>query len=291
MKSNQNKNLITVLVSTFERYDSTLPICLLSLANQSRLPDRIVLIDDNQQKKFYEKETFKNIISYFKLKGIVFDYYHGISKGATHALQIGLEKIESGWVLKIDDDNSLDYDAIRLFENNISDNIGAMGGKILDYKLRDDIQDHLLPKESDGYYSKIKNIFFEFNIQLIRNQTDEIKKVEHIHSNYFFRRDLVDSYPLELTPSCHREDTIVTHEIFRKGFDLIVIPQAKTYHLSSHKNSGDGKWDDLNVKNELIFIEKLKNWNIIPDFLEVINNNGNLYAKRNDEKFLVMDQS
>lgn len=278
---------ITILLTTFERYDTTLPICLLSLANQSRKPDRIILVDDNKEKKFYESSELKNIISFFKIKGIQFDYYHGQSKGATHALQIGLDKINDGWVLKIDDDNSLEYDVIELFEKNISDNVGAIGGLIIDKGIRQDIEYDLYPKCIDGYYNKIENIFSEFNIQVIQNQSDEIKKVEHIYSNYFFKRDLVESYPIELSPSCHREDTIVTHTIFRKGYDLLIIPKAKIYHLQTHKDSGDGKWDNTMNQNELIFIEKMKEWNIIPQKLKIIEQKGQLFAKKNDGSFSI----
>ena len=282
------KEFITILLTTFKRYDTTLPICLLSLANQSRKPDRIVLIDDNEQKRFYESTELKNIISFLKIKGIQFDYYHGQSKGATHALQLGLEKISSGWVLKIDDDNSLEFDVIEIFEKNISHGVGAIGGLIFDKTIRQDIEDNLYPKCIDGYYNKIENIFSEFNIQLIQNQSVETKKVEHIYSNYFFKRDLVDSYPLDLSPSCHREDTIITHTIFRKGYDLLILPKAKIYHLQTHKSSGDGIWDNTMNKNELIFIEKMKEWNVIPQKVEIIENKGQLYAKKVDGLFSVL---
>lgn len=282
------RNDITVLLSTFGRYDTTLPLCLLSLANQSRKPQRIVLVDDNREKRFYENGVFKSIISLLKLKRIKLEYYHGQSKGATHALQIGLEKIESGWVLKVDDDNSLEQNVIELFENSITENVGAIGGLIIDKNIRQNIEENLYPKCVNGYYNKIENIFSEFNIQLVQEQSSDIKKVEHLYSNYFFRRELVDSYPTELNPSCHREDTIMTHTIFRKGYDLLMVPEAITYHLSTHKNSGDGKWDYLINQNELIFIEKMKQWGIIPQKIEIIEQNGQFFAKKNDGMFSVI---
>lgn len=280
-------NNITVLLSTYNRYESTLPLCLLSLVSQSRKPDRVILVDDNKEKRFYDYPTLKSIISLFKLVGISFDYYHGKSIGATNALQIGLEKIESGWVLKIDDDNFLEYNVIELFENNISDQVGAIGGMIIDKKIRQNVKNDLFPSCVEGVYNKIENIFSEFNIQLMKNQSNTIKKVEHLYSNYFFRRNLVDSYPLELKPSCHREDTIMTHTIFRKGYDLLMIPYAKTYHLNSHESSGDGKWDDLINENEKIFIEKMKMWGIIPDKIEIIEKNGDFFVKKNKDLFSV----
>lgn len=282
-----NKKTITVLLTTFGRYETTLPICLLSLANQSKIPDRIILVDDNKEKKFYNYKHLKNIIKFFQLKGIQFDYYYGESKGATHALQVGLEKISNGWVLKIDDDNSLEFNVIELFEKNISEQTGAIGGLIIDKNIRQNIENNLFPKSIGGYYNKIENIFSEFNIQNIHNQSNEIKKVEHLYSNYFFRRDLIDTYPLEISPSCHREDTIITHSIFRKGFDLLVVPEAKTFHLNSDKNSGDKKWEQNKNENEIKFIEYLKNWEIIPKKLQIIEKNNMFFAKKEKDIFLI----
>ena len=79
----------------------------------------------------------------------------------------------------------------------------------------------------------------------------------------------------------------MTHTIFRKGYDLLMIPYAKTYHLNSHESSGDGKWDDLINENEKIFIEKMKMWGIIPDKIEIIEKNGDFFVKKNKDLFSV----
>lgn len=281
---------ITILLATCDRYETTLPLCLSSIINQSLLPKKIVLVDDSKFKKFYEYQTLKNILTLCKIKNIEFEYLHGPSKGATHALQIGLEHINDGWVFKTDDDNILEYNVLEIFVNNISDKIGAMSGIIVDKTMHDYFikSPDKIPTQENGYYNKIENIYAEFNIQMVQNQSDEIKKVEHIYSNYFFKRELADDYSLELSPSSHREETIFTYNIFRKGYDLLIIPQIKIYHLYYDQNSGNRQYGNNYVrKNELFFIEKLKEWGIVPDILDIKDDGEKMYVVKKGTKFLV----
>jgi len=287
-----NNMTVTVLLTTCDRYETTLPLCLMSIFNQSYKPDRIVLVDDSKIKKFYDYPLLKNILVLFKEKNITFDYLHGASKGAVPALQTGLDNIESGWIFKTDDDNILSSDVLEIFVNNIKPNIGAMGGVIHDKYMHTfyNKKSKTTPKEEDGYYSRIENIYSEFNIQMSPEQTDEIKKVQHIHSNYFFKRELSDNYPLELSPSSHREETIFTYNIFRKGYDMIVIPQAIIYHLYYDHHSGNRQWGkEYQKKNELFFIEKLKEWGIIPNILIDSIENDKIFIIKKDLKYIVFD--
>lgn len=281
----------TILLTTCDRYDTTLPLCLMSIINQSLIPNRVVLVDDSKNKNFYNYQILKNILSLFKLKNIQFDYYHGNSIGMTNALQIGLNHIDDGWVLKIDDDNILNYNVLELFSNYISDSIGAISGIIVDDYSYGFIKNNpdRYPKEVDGFYNRIENIYFEFNIQMIHDQSDELKKVEHIYSNYFFNRKLVENYPLELSPYGQREDTIITYSIFKQGYDLLIIPKAKIYHIYYNHNSGNRKFGKTYIKkNELFFIEKLKEWNIIPDKLEIKIDEQKLYVNKKNEKIITI---
>lgn len=260
---------VTILLATCDRYDTTLPLCLMSLINQTHKPKRIVLVDDNKDKKFYDYEILRNILTLCKYKDITFDYYHGPSKGGTFALDLGLSKIDGGWILKVDDDNVLNPDVIELYVKNIKDNIGAMGGLILDSKSFE------LTQTVSEVYNKISEVFSRWNIQMIANQTPDIKKVEHIYSNYFFKKQDDIRHDLNLTPSCHREETIFTHEFHRKGFDLIVIPQSVTYHLNYNKSTGNNRHSrDSFFKNELVFIDKLKEWEVVPQEFDIIEKDG-----------------
>jgi glycosyltransferase involved in cell wall biosynthesis len=260
------KTEVTVLVTTCDRYDTTLPLCLMSIINQTYKPKRVVLVDDNKEKKFYEYEILRNILLLCKYKEIKFDYYQGSSKGCVHALDLGLKKIDGGWILKVDDDNVLEPNVIELYVSNISDNVGVLGGLIIDEKsIERNLEDDQL------IYNRICDIYSEMNIQMITNQSDDIKEVEHVYSNYFFIKNADISHDLRLTPSSHREETVFTYQYFRKGYKLLIIPQSKTYHLNYNKTTGNNRHSkESSNKNELIFIEKLKEWEIVPNEMEII---------------------
>jgi len=262
----KTKTEVTVLVTTCDRYDTTLPLCLMSIINQTYKPDRVVLVDDNKEKKFYEYEILRNILLLCKYKEIKFDYYYGPSKGCTHALDLGLKKIKNGWILKVDDDNVLEPNVIELYVNNISENVGVIGGLIIDGESKERSLN-----EDKVKYNRLCDIYSDWNIQMITNQSDTIKEVEHVYSNYFFKKDDEISHDLTLTPSSHREETIFTYQYYKKGYRLFIIPESKTYHLNYNKDTGNNKHPTKSfIENEIIFIEWLKKWKIVPDEFEII---------------------
>lgn len=278
------KSNITVLLTTCDRYETTLPLCLLSILNQTRKPDKIVIIDDSIKNKFYENYQIKQLLILAKYKNITIDYYFGEKKGMIPALEHGFKKIKDGWVFKIDDDSLLEPNVIEIFESNICKEIGAMSGIVVTDQNaynRDD--------KTSNVSSKIKDIYTHFNIQMVYNQDDSPKEVEHLYSNYFFRKESLDSFPIELQPSGHREDTVVTHSIYRKKYKLFVYPDAKMYHLRT--DNGNKKWGIKNEsKNERIFIQKLKDWNVIPDQMPVVEDKDKICTVFNGSNYLILDK-
>ena len=168
------KNKITILLTTCDRYETTLPLCLMSIFNQSLTPNRIVLVDDSKIKKFYEYPLLKNILTLFKEKNIEFNYFYGSCKGQVPALQIVLDNINNGWILKTDDDNILSYNVLELFELLINPNVGAMSGIIIDKNLNN--YTNKMPNIENNYYNRIENIYSDINIQMVLNQSHDIKK-------------------------------------------------------------------------------------------------------------------
>lgn len=276
------KNNITVLLTTCDRYDTSLPLCLLSILNQTRKPDRIVIVDDSVNNKFYNNAQIKQLLVVAKYKNISIDYYLGDKKGAVPALQRGYEKIKDGWVLKVDDDHILNSDIIELYESNITDEIGAMGCIIIDNFA-------FTRKETDvKMSSKMEDFFSHFNVQMVLHQSEEPKEVEHIYSSYFFRKEALDKFPVEIQPSSIREETIVTYSIFRKNYKLLVFPKGEIYHL--HNNDGNKKWGDEHVyKNQLTFIEKLKEWKVVPDKISLYRDEKYYFTVKNGTKYIVTE--
>lgn len=275
---------ITVSITTRGRYDTTLPLSLMSIINQTMTPYEIILVDDNDVKDFYNIKIYRDILKLIKLKGIKFSYFYGKSIGQVHAQQIALDNCTTSLLYKMDDDNILESNVLEILHNTIisNENIGAVSGLILSDKDRKrEIED------SGDIYNKIENIYTDFNIQMCGIQSDEIKKVEHIYSNFLFRRELIKNYALEFYPSGHREDTVVTHELYLKGYDLLINPKSIIWHLN--EESGGNRTREKNNKNEILFLEKLKEWKVIPDKMQVTEDLENLYTMRGVRKYLIYE--
>lgn len=275
-------NNITILLTTCDRYNTTLPLCLLSIINQTRVPNRVVIVDDSRNNIFYSHQQIKQILLLSKLKGIQIDYFYGDKKGAVPALQLGLDNIKDGWVFKIDDDTVLDPDVIEKLEYEIKDDVGGMSCLIIDKES--------IKRSEDTIYmsSKIEDLYIGFNVQMVGHQTIEPKYVEHLFCNYFFRRDLADDYPTELQPSALREETIFTHSIFRKGYKLLVFPNLKIYHLKGNDKSGDRQWGEkYHEHNEMFMLKKLEEWEVIPDKMVIHQNEKGIYTEKNGTKYVI----
>ena len=67
---------ITINLTTRGRYNTTLPLCLMSIVNQTLIPYEVILVDDNIDKLFYSNPVFKEILRLFKIKNIKFSYFY-----------------------------------------------------------------------------------------------------------------------------------------------------------------------------------------------------------------------
>jgi glycosyltransferase involved in cell wall biosynthesis len=247
---------------------------MLSVINQTLLPYEIILVDDNEKKEFYDIEIFKIILKLMKLKNIKFSYYHGESKGQVYAQQIALDNCETDWLYKIDDDNILEYNVLELLSNSVNEKTGAISGLIFCCE-----QDKNRLSEETIIFNDLSNIFSHFNIQFCGGQDKSIKKCEHLYSNYLFNTKLIKTYSLEFSPAGHREDTVFTHSIFRKGYELLVNPMAITYHVNNKTGGNNIYMFDSIVKNEELFITKLEEWNYIPEKILIIRENNKIFSK------------
>jgi glycosyltransferase involved in cell wall biosynthesis len=275
---------ITVSLTTKNRYYSTLSISLTSILNQTMLPHEIILVDDNEKKDFYNIEIYKNLIQLMMLKNVTFSYYHGQSKGQVHAQQIALEHCKTDLLFKMDDDNILESNVLETLYNTIieNDNIAAVSGLIFCCD-----KDKTRTSDEKDLYNKIENVFSHFNIQMCGGQSKDIKKCEHLYSNYLFRTKFVESYPLEFSPAGHREDTVFTYSLYRKGYDLFVNPNCITYHIHNTGGNKSHGFEPI-VKNEEMFLYKLENeWGVVPKKVQIKRENNIIYAVSNGNKFLI----
>lgn len=220
----QNSVDVTCCISTKNRYYTTLPICLVSIANQTYKPKKILIFDDGEQKDLRNDGVYSSIFSLLSVKGIEFEVIFGKRKGQVHNHQmaIGLSKTE--WIWRVDDDDAPEANVLELLVRNIKDDVGAVSGLVLDPLVA--------PSSESSSSGKIEDIFTKPNIQWSRFKG--IREVDHLNNTFLFRKSAAKhGYCLELSPVGHREETMFTYEIKLAGYKLIVDPEAVIWHLRS----------------------------------------------------------
>ena len=206
-------------VATRGRYHSTLPLVLNAIINQTRPVDKLVIFDDNDDPQDMRNEL---VYSYFfrmlDIKGIKWEWKFADKKGQHHIHQaanfMGYE-----WVWRCDDDAIPEPNVLEELLKHVADDVGAVGGAVL---TPPDMPD---TSEVTGL---IDNIDREPNIQW--NTIKKVKEVDHLHCTFLYRAGVAE-YNTGLSRVAHREETLFTYELKRKGYKILVVPDAVTWHM------------------------------------------------------------
>jgi hypothetical protein len=208
-------------VATRGRYFTTLPLVLNAIMNQTKLPDKLVIFDDND-----EPQDMRNVAMYqhfFQIldyKKIAWEWLYADKKGQHHihqkANEMGYE-----WVWRVDDDAIPEPNVLEELYWSTANNVGAVGGSILT------MPNIFNTAKSTG---KLADIDKEPNIQW-GNITDT-KQVEHLHCSFLYRAGVHD-YNLGLSRVAHREETLFTYGLYQKGYKILTIPNAVTWHFKN----------------------------------------------------------
>jgi GT2 family glycosyltransferase len=133
----------------------------------------------------------------------------------------------------VDDDAIPEPNVLETLFNYTHKSVGAIGGAILTPPLR-----------FEGFKptGKIEDINTELNIQW--SFIHKVKEVEHLHCSFLYRAGVHD-YNLGLSRVAHREETLFTYGLFQKGYKILTVPNAITWHL---KNPQGGIRSESNKK-------------------------------------------
>ncbi len=239
------KKDVLIYLNTFKRYDSTLPLAILSVINQTYKFDKFIIFDDNKdenKKDLRTIEHYKYLFDMMDQKGINWEYRFGHQKGAHFNHEdANLEGFK--YAFFIDDDEVLEPNTLDELMKCMTDDVGAVGGLILQPPTRG------LP---EGLSGKMSDVFNGQNIAwYIWN--GEPKEVEHLFSSFLYRCNIVH-HDLRLSSVVFRGETMFTHSLFLKGYKLICTPKAITWHFQTRSSGGihDGqKIDNWNYDNNL----------------------------------------
>ena len=211
-------------VATRGRYFTTLPLVLNAIINQTKPVDKLVIFDDNDEPQDMRSQMiYQYFFQMLDIKGIAWEWLYADKKGQHHIHQrantMGYE-----WVWRCDDDAIPEPNVLEelyYYANGVDNNIGAVGGSVL-----------TPPYMLDTYKvtGKIDNIDFEPNIQW--GKIERAKHVEHLHCTFLYRAGVID-YNLGLSRVAHREETIFTYGLYQKGYEILAVPNAVTWHMKN----------------------------------------------------------
>ena len=223
-------------IATRGRYFTTLPLVLQAVINQTQLPDKLVIFDDNDEPQDMRKEMiYQYFFQMLDMKGVKWEWLFAEKKGQ-HYIHQQANRMGFDWVWRVDDDCIPEPNVLKNLYSYATtiDNVGAVGGAIL-------TPPNLF--DTSKVTGKIDDISSEPNIQW--NHIEKIKEVEHLHCSFLYRAGIHD-YNLGLSRVAHREETLFTYGLHQKGYKILAAPHAESLHM---KNPEGGIRSEAN--NEL----------------------------------------
>lgn len=208
-------------IATRGRYRTTLPMALMAVANQTRQVDKLVIFDDNDEPEDLRQDpTYLQIFHTLDAKGIHWEWCYAAKKGQHHIHQMA-NNMGYEWVWRVDDDAIPEPNVLKNLLQYAKKDVGAIGGSILTPPFEE------LKQEPTGRIDRINN---EPNIQW--GTISYPKQVEHLHCSFLYRAGVHD-YNLGLSRVAHREETLFTYGLHQKGYFVLAVPNAVTWHLKS----------------------------------------------------------
>jgi GT2 family glycosyltransferase len=251
-------NDVTVEVSTKNRYNTTLPLCLMAVANQSVLPKKIFIFDDGEHKDLRKDQVYKSIFSTFDEKGIEWVVIFGENKGQVLNHQKAIDLSTTDYIWRLDDDNIPEYNVLEklLEEINRVPEIGAVASLVL--------HPGSIGRYNTEYETnRIVDISNGFNAQWGKHTDGRIlKSAEHLYSTFLFKKEAAThGYNKQLSQIGHREETIFTYEMKLKNWKLLIRTDVITWHYRQstggiRENAIAEYWD----QDEKIFKQKMIEW-------------------------------
>ena len=208
-------------VATRGRYFTTLPLVLNAIINQTRPVDKLVIFDDNDEPQDMRSQMiYQYFFQMLDIKGIAWEWLYADKKGQHHIHQrantMGYE-----WVWRCDDDAIPEPNVLEMLYYYTEDGVGAVGGSVLTPPYMPD---------TGSVTGLIDSIDSEPNIQwgIIKEE----KHVDHLHCTFLYRAGVCD-YNLGLSRVAHREETIFTYGLHQKGYEILAVPNAVTWHMKN----------------------------------------------------------
>jgi glycosyltransferase involved in cell wall biosynthesis len=253
---------ITACISTKDRYGTTLPLAIAAICAQTVRPKQLVIFDDGECKDLRNVSPYNHLFQMLLAKGINWFVIPGQHKGQVANHQTALDRADTEFVWRCDDDNAPEPDCLEKLLLAMKDPaVGAAGGLVLFTSSANGMKPSFLS-------GRIEEVFCPMNHQWYRWPSTTPEEVDHLYSTFVYRVDAArksGGYPRNLSPIGHHEETIFSHGIRRAGYRLLVVPDAVTWHLRE-ETGGIRSYKDPNLwaHDSQCFVEKLREWRVTP---------------------------
>ena len=264
---------VTAYVSTRNRYYSSLPPMITSVALQTRPPEKFWIFDDGEQKDLRQDSVYENLFKLLECRGIEWKVFFGDRKGQVLNHQKALEWADTEWIWRLDDDNIADPNVLETLLKQVEDDKDKKIGAVASLVWMPGITGYYKPPFVSG---KIEDIN-KPNLQWCN--FDGNIEAEHLHNTFLYRKEAgKHGYCMELSPVGHREESLFSYGIIRNGYKIIVNGDCITWHC--RQGTGGIRTSEIhreeNFKHdELIFQTKMKEMGIdLAPFFVVILDSG-----------------
>lgn len=209
---------ITVGIPTKDRYDS-LALTIQSIINQTLTPGEIIIVDDSRTAvDMRQIPIFTYLFHVMSSKGIGWKVLYGKKKGPHRCHELIQGQAKYDYIFRIDDDEVAEPRVLELLMSEMTDGVGAVAPAVI-IPPGNTLPPKLPP-------NPICNLGLP-NYQWFHS--DKLVEAEHLYSCFLYRKGIAD-FSRELSPAGHREETMFSHSIFKKGYKLIINPKAIVWH-------------------------------------------------------------
>lgn len=263
---------ITVVVPTRDRYFTTLPLTLAAVINQTRKPDKILIYEDGEYRDLRNDPVYRNIFMICDMKGIKWEFFQSPHVGQAECHSHSMADAKTKFIWRLDDDVVPEPDCLERLMAYMDEKIGAIGGCI--YFTGQPIQEFPIGVS----INKIKDISVAPNAQWFHHpEMDKIIEVDHLYSSFLYRVAAADPlYASGLSRIGHREETLLSFGIKRRGYRVAFLPGAVSWHLHEATGGIRGEKDQaLWEGDEKVFAKLLNEWGVDTKVKKIIVlNNG-----------------
>lgn len=249
---------LSVVISTCDRPDALIGATM-SILNQTRQPDELVVFNDGQ----YPFSPYFQMVC----QGIDKQYFRvylkeGEKAGVCRNYHRHLIETDCDLIFRMDDDCV--FANVNILENMVKE-FEQNSNSMVSCSI---VNPYQKPPDHNVPYNMMAALNMNFQWSLQKERED---RHEHLYSSFMFNKNFcVDkgvSYPLCLGRSSFREETIFSHSYFMAGGKLITLPHTMLHYQSPNggcRTTNSYQQDDVHFKN---WLETKDKWNDKPIFM------------------------